>query len=55
VKHFKDTAMELNHICYWGCKKFNKKTIVLKCQVCGKEEYRKIDRTKIPHGTVEIL
>jgi len=48
----KDTAMEPNHVCYWGYKKLNRKTIVLKCQICGREEYRKIDRDKIPKGEV---
>jgi len=46
------TATELNHVCYWGYKKMNRKTIILKCQVCGKEIYRKIDRDKIPRGEV---
>lgn len=48
----KDTAMDPNHQHYWGCKKMNRKTIILKCQMCGKEEYRKIDRDKIPKGEV---
>ena len=48
----KDTAMDPNHQHYWGYKKLNRKTIVLKCQMCGKEEYRKIDRDKIPKGEV---
>lgn len=48
----KDTATELDHQHYWGYKKLNRKTIVLKCQMCGKEEYRKIDRDKIPKGEV---
>ena len=48
----RDTAMDPNHQHYWGYKKLNRKTIVLKCQMCGKEEYRKIDRDKIPRGEV---
>jgi len=49
---FADTALDPNHIHYWGCKRFNQKTIVLRCMVCGHEERRKIDRKKIPHGEV---
>ena len=48
----KDTALDPNHVCYWGSKKLNRKTIILKCQICGREEYRKIDRDKIPKGEV---
>jgi hypothetical protein len=46
----KDTAMEPNHVCYWGYKRFYKRYMIIKCQVCGKEERRKIDRDKIPKG-----
>jgi len=48
----KETALDPNHRHYWGWLKFNKKTIVIKCQVCGKLEKHPIDRDKIPKGEV---
>ena len=48
----KETAVDPEHQHYWGYLKFNQKTIVIKCQVCGKIERRSIDRDKIPKGEV---
>jgi len=48
----KETAVDPDHMHYWGYLKFNQKTIVIKCQVCGKIERRSIDRDKIPKGEV---
>lgn len=50
---FKETAMDPNHEHYWGCKKIHKKSITVRCQVCGKEEKRKVDWTTVPKGEVD--
>lgn len=52
---FSDTALDPNHEHYWGCKKMFKKTMIIRCQVCGLEEKRKVDWDKIPVGEVPDL
>lgn len=52
MSRLKETAVDPNHRHYWGYLKFNRKTIVIKCQVCGVTERRSINRDKIPSGSV---
>lgn len=49
---FRDTAMDPHHEHYWGVKKQNKKSMIVRCQVCGKEEKRKVDWESVPKGEV---
>jgi rRNA maturation endonuclease Nob1 len=52
---FSDTALDPNHEHYWGCKKIYKRYMIIRCQVCGAEEKRKVDWDKIPVGEVPEL
>jgi hypothetical protein len=48
----KETALDPNHQHYWGVNKKYKRYVIIKCQVCGREEKRKVDWSKIPVGEV---
>ena len=40
---FLETATDPNHTHYWGLKKAYKRYVIVRCQVCGLEQKRKID------------
>jgi hypothetical protein len=47
-----DTALDPNHEHFWGLKKVYKRYYIIRCQICGMEEKRKVDWEAVPKGEV---